>query len=388
MSRLPIAAKAPHVGCLSLLYGCVLAVALVVGSGGDVSSLVHAGPPATDARRAPDSLTVDPAGGFDGQFYYRLAVSPLSTSERVNGVQIDSPALRSQRILYPVLSRLVAFGDDDRIPLALVVVNVLAVGAVGWLGAVLAIQLGRAPAWGLLFAAYPGFVYTLAFDLTELLASSLVLGGLVLVGRRRLLAAGIVFAAAALTRETNVVVPFGLGLVWAWSWLRPDDGERPPLLGAVPALLPGVVFVSWQLFLGSRFGQLPLQSDADANIRFPLAGLIEARSRFWPTSGENLFRDLSLGLLVLVVLLAAMTWRRSAAPLGIRVSWIVSVIVLLLLSENVYDGATSFMRGGVDSYLLGLLVILGSDRALTSLLVPSVTAVSGLTIASELAKAA
>jgi hypothetical protein len=46
-----------------------------------------------------------------------------------------------------VVSRLAAFGDDDRIPLALVVVNVLAVGAVGWLGAVLAIQLGRAPAW-------------------------------------------------------------------------------------------------------------------------------------------------------------------------------------------------------------------------------------------------
>jgi hypothetical protein len=42
--------------------------------------------------------------GYDGQFFYRLALEPFSTAERVDGIAFDAPAYRQQRIGYPLLA--------------------------------------------------------------------------------------------------------------------------------------------------------------------------------------------------------------------------------------------------------------------------------------------
>ena len=89
--------------------GLVLAVlfvaALLVRAGGDVSLLVHAAPPWTDPGRARPSLTVQAVDdGFDGQFFYRLGVSPWSTDQTVAGVTNDLPALRNARWGYGALA--------------------------------------------------------------------------------------------------------------------------------------------------------------------------------------------------------------------------------------------------------------------------------------------
>lgn len=389
MSGPAAVASARRVALVSLAYGAVLAGGLVLSSGGDVSRLVHAAPPFTDARRAPSSLTVSPdsADGFDGQFYFRLAVRPLSDDPQVAGVSFDLPALRTQRILYPLAGRAVALGDEQRLPWAMLIVNVLALGAVGWLGALLALEHGRAAAWGLLFAAYPGFVYTLGFDLAELVEAALVLGGLLLVARRRYLVAGLALAAATLAKEPACILPLGIGLAWAWGWLRHPRDERPPVAGLFPAVIPGVAFAAWQLVVGARFDALPMVANADNNIRYPLDGLISSAARFSPTSGANLFRDLSLALLVVVAALSAMAWRRSTAILGARLAWVTSTALLLVISEHVYDGATSFMRAGTESYVVGLVVVLGSNLSAASLLVPATGVVTVATVAAELVKA-
>jgi len=68
----------------------------------------------------------DPAGseGYDGQFAYFIAVDPLGAAPL-----IDVPAYRYQRIVYPLLARLLALGRREWIPWMLPLVNLIALAA-------------------------------------------------------------------------------------------------------------------------------------------------------------------------------------------------------------------------------------------------------------------
>src|SRR5258705_14008134 len=77
----------------------------------DPSVLVVAGDEFTNPVAAPKNLRVAPnSSGYDGQFYYRLAIAPFSTQESIAGVHFDYPVYRAQRTLYPMLSYLVSGG--------------------------------------------------------------------------------------------------------------------------------------------------------------------------------------------------------------------------------------------------------------------------------------
>ena len=65
--------------------------------------------------------------GYDGQFYYRLALDPFNLSRAAYGIRLDSIS-RVERMAYPFLAWALAFGQHDRIPLTLVIVNVVAAG--------------------------------------------------------------------------------------------------------------------------------------------------------------------------------------------------------------------------------------------------------------------
>ena len=174
----------PAVG--GLVLAVVFLVALLVRAGGDVSLLVHAAPPWTDPTAARPSLTVQPAeDGFDGQFFYRLGVAPWSTDETVAGVTNDLPALRNARWGYGALAWVASRGDPDLVPWSLVAVNLAAAGALGAVGGGLARTSGRHAAWGLLVVLWPGFAYSLSLDTSELVATTVALGGLLALRHRR-----------------------------------------------------------------------------------------------------------------------------------------------------------------------------------------------------------
>ncbi len=213
------------------LGGLVLALAfvgaLLVRAGGDPSLLVHAGPPWTDATGARGSLTVqEPDQAFDGQFFYRLGISPWSTDATVEGVTFDLPALRNARWGYGALAFAASGGDPDMVPWALIGLNVLAAAAVGGIGGGLARSAGRHAAWGLLFVLWPGFAYSLSLDTSELVASAFLLGGILSLRFRRWGPAAALLAAAVLTRDTTTAVVFGLGVGALWWWLAPPGRLR------------------------------------------------------------------------------------------------------------------------------------------------------------------
>lgn len=84
---------------------------------------------------------------------------------------------------------------------------------------------------------------------------------------------------------------------------------------------------------------------------------------------------------------AALVWRQTRADLGIRLAWVAAVGLLLVISDHLYGGATSFMRAGTGSYVLGVTVLLGASRIPLAVLAPPVAGLSALTVGSELVKA-
>jgi hypothetical protein len=97
----------------------------------------------------PPGMPLRAAYGYDGQFFYRLAINPADFAHTAYGITVDQP-YRFMRIGYPVMTWLVSAGQRALVPWMLVAVNVAAIGALAWLGGHLARQGGRHAAWGLL----------------------------------------------------------------------------------------------------------------------------------------------------------------------------------------------------------------------------------------------
>ena len=82
----------------------------------DLSRWVVAGSHFVTRSSAPRGLFIFPdVTGYDGQFYWRLAVSPTHLGiGRFAGVRLDA-GFRANRILYPALSWLVAGGSRSNV---------------------------------------------------------------------------------------------------------------------------------------------------------------------------------------------------------------------------------------------------------------------------------
>lgn len=375
------------VAAICALASVLFVAALLLRGGGDPSKLVHAAPPWTDARAAPGSLTVQAADkGFDGQFFYRIAVSPLSTRRTVAGVRFDLPALRNDRWLYGAVGWAGSGGDQDVVPWALIGINVAAAAAVGGLAGALARDGGRHAAWGLVLALYPGFTYSLSLDTSELVAATFLLAGLLAFRRRRFALGALAFTLAVLTRDTAVVVPAGLAAAALWSRWRAPRSDAKRLLTA--AAVPIAGFAAWQIVQRARFGALPLTSSSDNNLTAPFAGLLHELGRSVPPSGgTEAFRLLSALVLLGVIGAAVIAMRGSATPSAEKIAWVPAVVVVALLNSYLWSGATAFMRAGTEAFLLSGLVLLGNRRRWTGLVAVPVGGLWLLTMAAQIGKA-
>lgn len=367
----------------SFVLAILFLTLLLVRAGGDASLLVHAGPPWTDPAETRDSLTVqDPERAFDGQFFYRLGVDPWSTADTVDGVTFDLPALRNTRWGYGALAWLASAGDADRVPAALLIINLGAAAVLGGLGGAVARAAGRHAAWGGLFALWPGFAYSLSLDTAELLASVFVLAGLVAAHRRRWVGVALALTIAVLVRDTAAVVPFGFLLAGAIGWIghrrrsvdsgspdsasadaaSSDDPSRTPatsencghlLAGSIPLL----GFAAWQLLQRMRFGAWPLASSGDNNLDAPLLGLLRLLGDVVTRpGGDTVFRAVFAVGLIALIAAAALMIRDASTPQ--RWAWVAAVGVVVVLNAYLWSGATAFMRASTEAGILSIAILM------------------------------
>lgn len=338
-----------------------LAVAVLVAVRMDASVLVHAAPPWTDPARTSGSLTVLPAGhGFDGQFFYRLAIDPWSTAPTVAGVTLDVPGMRVGRIGYPLLAAALSGGLDAAVPWALLAVNLLALVALALIGARLARRSGLHRLWGLAFLLWPGFAYTLTHDLSELVAATLVLGALLAARCERTAWAALLLAGAALTRETTLLVAAGLIVAGCWRWWRRGDRTGPVGSGLVAGAAAGAAFVVAQLIGWLRLGVLPISETVRMNATGPDTGVVQAlAAAIPPHTGSQVLTVAALALLAALLVVGALGLRWSSAPAGEKVAWLLAAALLFTLNGNPWAEPKSFLRATTELGVLTVLLAFG-----------------------------
>ena len=327
----------------------------------DVTRFVMAGSDFVDPSKAPAGLHVFPGTGYDGQFYYRLALDPLDLAKRAFGITLDA-GFRVQRIGLPAVSWLASAGQHQVVPDAEIAVDLAALFVLAYLGARIAKQAGRHAGWGLLLPGFWGFLFSIGRDLPEVVASCFLVGGLLALRGDRPVVAGVLFAAAALTLETTLDVAIAVGAVFVVQLLR---RRRRPGVRDLAWVVPALVFVGWQAAGWALTGNLPMHADTGDNLSTPFvsaAGAL-AHNLAHPFGATSLDWLGELFVLFVVTVFAAWSLLRSRVPTWEKLAWVVALLVALSLARGVWYGYANF-RGFEDLYLLSAIVLLGSRHRL------------------------
>jgi hypothetical protein len=334
---------------------------LASAADGDITKFVVAGSVFTDPEEAPEGLAILPNVGYDANFYYRLALDPLNFDKTAFGITIEGDQqLRRDRILYPAIVYVVSAGSQAVVPWAMVIVNILAMGAIAGFGALLARAGNRAPLWGLLFLSFPLMFFSLGRDLTEPLEVALLLGGLVALRQSRWWWATAAFSGAVLTRETALLVVGAFALERIWCWIR---REASPGVRDLSWAVPGAVFAAWQGVIHLETGRFGFTA-GDEGTTAPLFGVPDfvdsLTDRFRDLSAGNLLINAEAVVLLGVIVLGVAALRATTTPRHERCAFVV-----LAVFASMFLGAGSWLQEGgprafADVYALAVLMLLAT----------------------------
>ncbi len=137
---------------------------------------------------------------YDGHFAYQIALRGSQAAPF-----LDVPAYRYQRILYPLLSRIMSFGQAGLVPWVLIGVNIAAITIGTWVVEKLLVRFGVSRWYALIFGLYGGNFVGLRTNLTEPLAYTLVALAILAWEKERRWWAVTAFSLATLTKEVTLI---------------------------------------------------------------------------------------------------------------------------------------------------------------------------------------
>ena len=211
--------------------------------------------------------------GYDGQFVYYIArdLNPVGVSK-----YLDAPAYRYQRILMPLLARILSAGYLPALPWVLLLLgissHVIGTWAVG----------EYLHAWGvnrwfsLVYGLWVGFLLALIVDLPEPMAYGFIATGWLARHKHHYVISWLLFGLALFTKEVSVLF---VAAVWFNDLLKKHWSE---FLGmSLVTIIPYGIF---QLWLRVVFGQFGIASGGDLATPFewiPFMGLWRMGSSSW-----------------------------------------------------------------------------------------------------------
>jgi hypothetical protein len=378
---------------ISGLIALVAALAFVLArwqtwAKGDITRFILVGRHFATLSQLPRGVAVAPTYGYDGQFFYRLALNPVNFSHIAYGIRVDQP-YRYMRIGYPWLTWLVSFGQHVLVPVMLVVINIVAVGSIGYLGGMFARQGGRHALAGLVLPAYFGLLTSLSRDTAEPLAAACLLGGLLAIRARRPVLAGLLLAYGALTRESVMVAVAAVAIVDFIGVIRRRRSVRPGRDDLAWAL-PAAAFVAWQVVVKVAVGRFPLLVDANGNTGSPFITPLKAVEHNLTHINLHHFEQydlwfLELAILILLAVAALLSLRSTNAPVHERLALILYMIEICVVSPSTWYSLDADLRSFIEVYLLAAIILLGTPRhrlrawllpALEVLLIPALIVVT------------
>jgi len=339
----------------------------------DPSIFIVAGDRFVTSAETPSPIHVHPrSDGYDGQFYYRLALAPLSTAPVIYGITFDHPAWRMQRILLPLFARALALGHAAAVPAALFVTNLAALFAIGWLAMLLANARSFRLAIPIAIVAWPGFFVALTHDTTEILAAAFILGAIAALHARRTAIASILLALATLTRETAILLAAGL---LAASLLRavrsPRDARQWRHAACIAAsILP---FLIWRHIVATLWHDTPQGHGISHNVGLPLLGLaqiilanISGHAIGLARHPSNLSARLTalwsaailIGFCIAAFRSAMSIFARNVRDLGLAAGWLLILCLMCLLTANgPWIEPAAWFRAFTECWLLGCILL-------------------------------
>ncbi len=343
-----------------------------------LARFVLAGSDYATRSRVPRGLPIRPGSGYDGQFYYRLALNPFNLARTASGIRLDSLS-RVERMGYPFLAWALALGHQAEIPLSLVLVNLAAAAVLGLAGGLLARSAGRHALWGLVFPLYWGYLWTIGRDLSELTTAAFVVLAIAALVRERPLLAGLAFLGAVLSKETAVLLVGTLALTSLWLRAR-DTTDRNRLWLSAPSpaarrflalrpsdvswAIPLVGFALWQLVLVVGTHHLPIYKSGGENLGPPFVGFVHGVAHYLsplPSVASTLwFGELAL----IIILVGATAHLRGFAPVEFQVLWLAAIALGICAATGVWLGDVGF-RSLDDIYLLSWVILLFHPSRIT-----------------------
>ena len=330
---------------------------------GTISRFILVGSHFAVPAQLPPGVPVAPTYGYDGQFFYRLALNPLNLSKTAYGITMDRP-YRYMRIGYPALTWLLSFGQHFLVPAMLVAVNIAAIGAIGYLGGVFARDGGRHALAGLLLPGYFGLITSLSRDTAEPLAAACLLAGLLAVRARRPVLAALLLAYGALTRETVMVAVAAIAIMRIIGVLR--RAQRPGRDDLVWAVPTGV-FAAWQVVVKAVTGSLPLLADGGRNAGTPFIAPFQAFTNNLGHINTHQFDQydqwfLEIAILVLFAIAALASLRSTSAPVHERLAFVLYLIEICVVTPSTWRSLDADLRSFIEVYLLAVIILLGTPR--------------------------
>ena len=230
----------------------------------DISRFIVCGDQFTDTSQLPTPLKIlSNSSGYDGQFFARLAFSPLDQRKSAYGITLDSPPYRQQRIIYPILAWIMAAGRAELVPWTLVLVNFLALVGIAIIAATMAHRFHLYPGYGLLVMLSSGFLLSFGRNLAEPLAGFFVLLALYFLLEKRLVGCAIFASFGVLTRESAIITFGAVGLLTMWNSFREE--KRPHDYSFLWLLLPLAFYIGWQTYLTKIWGHPPATTGPSLN---------------------------------------------------------------------------------------------------------------------------
>jgi hypothetical protein len=241
-------------GAAAVMWGVILAVIASLRFGGDLRGFLFLG----SAFRHPAALASAPGygtQGYDGQFYAALATDPLLLDGDTLQC-IDAPRYRGIHVLVPLAAWLLGAGQPA---LAVRVYQGLC-----WLLALAAVYLaadwlrehGRSPWWALLLLPNAGLATSVMRTTPDAASLAFALAALWAYRRQRRGLAIAALVAAALTRETMVLVA-GAVAFFEYSAGRTRQAVRyvaVPAAALVGVMLWRLLAVPVGTLLGNTYG--------------------------------------------------------------------------------------------------------------------------------------
>jgi len=337
---------------------------------GHLSLFIMAGHTYTHRAQLPHGLLLVPSAGYDGQFYYRLALDPVNWQHTAFGITMDQ-SYRYTRIGYPILAWIFSLGQHQLVPVVLVVLNLFGVAAMAMLGAVFARDSGRHALWGLAFAAYFGLVISVGRDTAEPLAEACMLGGLLAYRRAApsrtpmYLLATVLFAWGAITRETILFAPAAIAVtrLIAMARRRASPGVAD-LTWVVPAAAYGLVEVAVHVAVK---GEFPLLANSNRNLTMPFTALVDALKYNAAHINTAHLSPIDIAMLeyatlAIFILAGLAVLTLTTAPGHERLAFVFFVLQLGLLSGQIWTSTFGEGRSLIEPYLMALVLLVATPR--------------------------